>query len=120
MQPDALLRDNFETSVGNCIEQLDKNSLMTFIGDPELITLLQIRQKWFELKLGVSGINVEYLPSEVAPIFFWLKDNKSEGVFSFAESQTKARGIAFHTQDSDLLGVFHSMFENKWDEAQRS
>jgi hypothetical protein len=111
--------NEFKRLVEQCILELEKHGAIKFIGDDEFTILLEIRQKWFENKLKGIGAIVEYAPNEIVPIFCWLKDNILDSVFVFSESVTKTRGMGFRTQDSDLVGIFHNIFENQWTALQR-
>ena len=93
-------------------------------GTAPFVTLLQLRQLWFALKLREDEIEIRSIPNAES-LFFWIRYKQNEdkktlerGLFTFAKASRGPHQLGYVTRDPDLLNTFSTSFDEKWNSEQ--
>jgi hypothetical protein len=84
--------------------------------DREFKAILLEHHELVRKQLSDRGVKIEPLPQGVADkvgLFFWMED-MTDAVYLFANTGTRARGLAFRTRDAKFLEILKDAFERNW------
>jgi hypothetical protein len=74
-------------------------------------TLIRIQDHFAQQITAKNNVEVRAISSNEA-VLFWL--SKNEMIFAFPNLQDVEKGFSFRTRDPELIEIFHTQFETKW------